>query len=365
MQKLGAAADAQDPVFQNLNEASTNLKTFFQELAPFSHQSAVSLACGENGAPSCPDHGASLGSASAVGKPAVKAAQSPVAHLNQFAKPTPELAQNLSIVLHALDTRQRSATAGGPVEPDPRSPNGGKGYSGLEGVLEYVFNITNAIDYFGPWGHLLGVDAFANSACSPYATPVTIAKAIQSYQQNGGNLNQYSPSNPRSCYAFLGPNQPGVNQPDSSWNSKDATPANPSPCVPDPGGYPIEPPGYGVTYHGPTTNACKLNPSSSPAGDKSSAKAASSNSTAAGASRGGSALNAARPKVPVDIGQTISGVLGSIGIGGKASSAVKSATGAASKAAGAATGAASSATSAGAPASSNQAQQLLNYLLAP
>ena len=43
----------------------------------------------------------------------------------------------------------------------------------LEGVLEYVFNITNAIDYFGPWGHLLGVDAFANSACSPYATPVT------------------------------------------------------------------------------------------------------------------------------------------------------------------------------------------------
>src|SRR5438067_5126406 len=296
MQKLGAAADAQDPVFQNLNEASSNLKTFFQELAPFSHQSAVSLACGENGAPSCPDHGASLGSASAVGKPAVKAAQTPVAHLNQFAKPTPELAQNLSIVLHALDTRQRSATAGGPVEPDPRSPNGGKGYSGLEGVLEYVFNITNAIDYFGPWGHLLGVDAFANSACSPYATPVTIAKAIQSYQQNGGNLNQYSPSNPRSCYAFLGPNQPGVNQPDSSWNSKDATPANPSPCVPDPGGYPIEPPGYGVTYHGPTTNACKLNPSSSPAGDKSSAKAASSNSTAAGASRGGSALNAARPK---------------------------------------------------------------------
>src|SRR5207253_5699369 len=72
MKKLGAASDAQDPVFQNLNDASSNLKTFFQELAPFSHESIPSLK--------------SLGQASAVGKPAVKAARPTVAHLTQFAK---------------------------------------------------------------------------------------------------------------------------------------------------------------------------------------------------------------------------------------------------------------------------------------
>jgi hypothetical protein len=238
-------------------------------------------------------------------------------------------------------------------------------------VLQYVFNITNAIDYFGPWGHLLGVDAFANSACSPYATPVTIAKAIQSYEQNGGNLNQYSPSNPRSCYAFMGPNQPAVNEPDPSWNSKDATPANPSPCVPDPGGYPIEPPQFGVTYSGPQTNACKLNPSSSPLGapDRSNAKAAGSRSGPSGAA--GSPLPSAPtlPQPPVNLGQTISGVLGSIGIG----NTVKSVTGAATGAATKVTGAASQATHAapqtssggGGQASGGQTQQLLNYLLAP
>src|SRR5579884_4050796 len=42
LQKLGAAADAQDPVFTNLNEAASNLTTFFHELVPFSKQSEVS-----------------------------------------------------------------------------------------------------------------------------------------------------------------------------------------------------------------------------------------------------------------------------------------------------------------------------------
>jgi ABC-type transporter Mla subunit MlaD len=343
LQKLGAAADAQDPVFQNLNAASANLNTFFHDLVPFSHESVPSLK--------------SLGSASAVGKPAVKAATPTVKDLNQFAKPTPELAQNLAIVLHALDTRQRSASAGGPVEPDPRSPNGGKGYSGLEGLLQYVFNITNAIDYYGPWGHLLGVDAFVNSTCSNYATPVTIAKAIQQYQQQGGSLTANSPSNPRSCYAFLGPNQPGVNEADPSFNAKDATPANPSACVPDPGGYPIQ--GYGTHYTGPSTSACKLVPSALPASDKSNAKlagasspGAASTSGASGGSGGGGSSGGS--KGPVDVGQTISGVLGSIGIG-STGSPLKTATGATDQATG----------GSGAPASGGQAQQLLNYLLAP
>src|SRR5207248_3717465 len=110
LQKLGAAADAQDPVFQNLNAASSNLSTFFHELVPFSRESLPSLQ--------------SLGQASVTGKPALKAATPTVRDLNKFAKPTPELAQNLSIVLQALDTRTRTKTAAGAAEPDPRSPDG-------------------------------------------------------------------------------------------------------------------------------------------------------------------------------------------------------------------------------------------------
>jgi virulence factor Mce-like protein len=342
MAKLGAAADAQDPVFQNLNAASANLTTFFHELAPFSHESVPSFK--------------SLGSAAAVGKPAVKAATPTVQHLNQFAKPTPELAQNLSIVLQALDTRTKTKYGGGAIEPDPRSP-GGKGYSGLEGLLEYAFNITNAVDYFTPYGHELGVDAYANSTCSPYATPVTIAKAIQSYEQQGGDINKYSASNPRSCYAYLGPNQQGVNEADPSWNPKDATPANPSACVPDPGGYPIEPPEFGVKYHGPSTSACKLTPASLPASDQANSKLASSQSAPAPSAATGGGSSGGGVKLPANPTNAVSGVLGSIlnGIGGARTSIIRKATGATT----------GTTDQGGGPASSNQAQQLLNYLLAP
>ena len=156
---------------------------------------------------------------------AVQAAAPTVDDLNAFAQPTPELAQNLAIVLHDLDDRGRA------VEPDARSP-GGKGYTGLEALLQYVFNQTLAINTFGPFGHLLAVDAFVDPKCSPYATPATIALS----------LKQFGPSY-RQCYAWLGPNQPGVNETD---------PSNPRACVPDPGG---APPGE----RGPqTTSACKL-----------------------------------------------------------------------------------------------------------
>ena len=164
----------------NLNAASGNLDRFFTDLVPFSHESIPSLR--------------SLGQASQTGQGAVRAATPTVSILNKFAKPTPELAQNLAIVLGALDNRGRA------VERDPRAP-GGKGYTGLEALLQYVFNITLAVNYYGPYGHLLGVDAFANSTCSPYATPQTIANNLASYAQTGG-------TNPRSAPHSSGPTSP-------------------------------------------------------------------------------------------------------------------------------------------------------------
>jgi ABC-type transporter Mla subunit MlaD len=340
MAKLGAAADAQDPVFRNLNAASANLKRFFVDLAPFSRTSLPALQ--------------SLGKASAVGKPAVQAATPTIAHLNQFAKPTPELAQNLAIVLGALDNRKFA------VERDPRSPDGGAGYTGLESLLQYVFNITNAINYFGPYGHMLGVDAFANTACSPYATPQTIANNLAQYQSG------QSPVNPRSCYAFLGPNQQGVNEADPTFNAKDATPANPSACVPDPGGAPVM--GYGTSYAGPATSACKLQASNPLSGlqahsakpkskRRAGVKAAPGTNTASaggggGSRNSGSAGSGGNPagstvnKVQQTVGQIISGVTDTVG-GALPNTGAGQASGAST------------------PPPANQAQQLLNYLLAP
>jgi hypothetical protein len=158
----------------------------------------------------------------------VQAATPTVALLNKFAQPTPELAQNLAMVLADLDNRGRA------VEPDPRSP-GGQGFTGLEALLQYAFNQSMAINTFGQFGHLLAVDAFQSGMCSPYASPGTIA----------ANLKQYGPAY-RQCYSWLGPNQPGTNETD---------PSNPNGCVPDPGGAPP-----GETGPKTTARACPANP---------------------------------------------------------------------------------------------------------
>ena len=206
MAQLGAAAAANQPALQSLNASATQLDVFLSNLPAFSRSALPAIT--------------SLGQASITGKAAVQAAGPTVQQLKAFAQPTPELAQNLAIVLHDLDDRSRA------VEADSRSP-GGKGYTGLEAPLQYVFNQTLAINTFGPFGHLLAVDSFVDPKCSPYATPATIALS----------LKQFGPSY-RQCYAWLGPNQPGVNETD---------PSNPHACVPDPGG---APPGE----RGPKTN---------------------------------------------------------------------------------------------------------------
>ena len=312
MAKLGAAADANEPVLANLNSAAKNFNTLLRDLPAFSESALPAIR--------------SLGQASETGKVAVQAANPTIKHLNQFAKPTPELAQNLSIVLHDLDDRSRA------VEADPRSP-GGKGFTGLEALLQYAFIQPLAINTFGPLGHLLAVDAFVSSTCSPYATPSTIASTIKSQGVAAA----------RSCYSMLGPDQPGVTTTD---------PTNPKACVPDPGG---APPGQ----KGTPTSACKL---------QASAAAASPRNASAANGDTGSGTDTGSTDSPTTAGGSSS----SAGGGGSPSSAasdpasaIQGALGEISSALGGGSSTSSSTSTPSAASSGGQTQQLLNYLLAP
>ncbi len=311
MAKLSTTATANTPVLQNLNTAAGTLNRFFTDLPAFSRSSNPALR--------------SLGKASVTGRTAVIAAAPTITDLNRFAQPTPELANNLNIVLHSLDTQSNA------VERDPRSP-GGKGFSGIQALLGYVFNQALAINTFGPYGHVLAVDAFFDKQCSPYASPATVAM----------NLKQNGPSY-RKCYSWLGPNQPGVNTTD---------PSAPNTPVPDPGG---APPGQ----QGPATSASKLSvsqitpanrigPSSRAAGSAPATRsvratsASGATSTSAGTSSASAPVSAPQPTV----GQVVTGT-GTTHAASLASGAGKS-----------------SVSASGAPGSSS-AQALLNYLLAP
>ena len=173
MAALGNAADQQTPALRNLNASADQLHRFFANLGPFADASRPAFR--------------SLGKASDTGDKAVKAAGPTVAQLQKFAVGTPELGKNLATILEHLDNRDFA------VENDPRSP-GGKGYTGLEALLTYVFDQSLAINIFDGNSYLLKVSLFHSDDCSPYAD----AQAAKDHPQ---------------CSAALGPHQPGINEP--------------------------------------------------------------------------------------------------------------------------------------------------------
>jgi hypothetical protein len=242
----------------------------------------------------------------------------------------PELATNTSILTQDLDTQNRA------VEADSRSP-GGKGFTGLQAVLQYVFNQPLAINAYSQFGHLLTVDAFINQYCAPYATPQRIANNLAT-----------NPTATRQCYSWLGPNQPGINEPD---------PSNPGGCVPDPGYSPS-------SARKPTASACKLQPN--PAGSFTSALASDTGSRSSPSQPGGGGSSppatgsGSSGSSGIDLQQTLGRIFSSLAGAGSGATAPTGSTAAAGS-----PSSASSTPSAGSGTSASQAEQLLNYLLAP
>jgi virulence factor Mce-like protein len=318
MAKLGSATAANQPVLVNLNAASGQLDRLFVDLPAFSRSSRPAIKA--------------LGKASVTGRTAVTAAGPTVTALNQFATNTPDLAQNLAIVTNVLNSRKYA------VEKNARSP-GGQGYTGLEALLQFAFNLAAATNTYGPYGHQLAVDAFLSAMCTPYASAQTVES----------NLALFG-SAARSCYAWLGPNQPGVNETD---------PSDPTACVPDPGG---APPGE----KGPTTTAvaCKagsteestVRPAKTKAKSKGHAGTTGTTGTAPPTTTSGSSppsTTTAPSGSGNSLGNTLGGILGSL-TGSSGASAGSSGASAGSSGGSSTGGGLSSAT-----------QQLLNYLIAP
>ena len=184
MAQLGQAADAQSPALADLNQSAGQLATFFEQLPEFADSSRTGFK--------------SLAELSEDGRPALRAAKPTIAELNRFSTKTPELGNNLAIVLKHLDDRDRA------VEKDPRSP-GGKGYTGFEALLQYVYDQTMAINTFDSNGYMLKVNLFL-SECSDYQSLASLKEKLQE-----------DPAFYQRCAAILGPNQPGITQRDPTY----------------------------------------------------------------------------------------------------------------------------------------------------
>src|SRR5204862_411304 len=80
-----------------------------------------------------------------------------------------DLAGNRAIVLRHLDDRRYA------IEDDPRSP-GGKGYTGLEALLQYVYDQTLSTNVYDQSSHILKLALIAGGDCTKYAD---VARAKQ------------------------------------------------------------------------------------------------------------------------------------------------------------------------------------------
>ena len=181
MKSLGSVADDQGTTLAKLDAQSKNLTETFNLLGPFADASRPAFR--------------TLGDASKAGDKAVKASGPTIKQLAAFAKGTPELGTNLALTLEHLDNRDFA------IEKDPRSP-GGQGYTGLEALLQYVYDQTMSTATYTSTNHQLKVAAFAGQ-CAEYAD----VKRLKDENLEG------------PCGSRLGPVQPGINYPDPTGSA--------------------------------------------------------------------------------------------------------------------------------------------------
>lgn len=276
MAQLGRVADQTTPTLSNLQASASNLRRLFTDLEPFARNAKPALNA--------------LGDAGRTGRDALVAAKPTIRELGRFAKPLPELSKNLNIVLHDLDDRGRR------VENDPRTPgqlgqSGATGYTGLEALLMYVFTQTVAINSFDQNGHVLRVNAYL-SECSAYQNAQTLLKKLAS-----------EPSF-KHCESWLGPNQPGINQPDYSTSYNPAH--GPVCCAAQIAAFRAAHPND-TNSTAPVSVPRTTTPSTTTTTPAGSTPAATAPSTLAAP---------APPKPPIDLKKTLKGLLGGDGGGG-------------------------------------------------
>ncbi len=193
---LGHVADQQTPLLSDLDRSAGQLFTLSRNLPGFADASRTSLI--------------SLGDAAVVGQRALtKAEQTGV--IDQLKKASVNAfpaAKQIADFLVALDDPKRAVEVDARAARDTGRP-APTGYTGLEGLLNYAYYQTTAINQYDQVGHLLhfiiegSFPGIGGSQCSEY-------NANQAWPTQSGTLT----TNPRSaarCVSIVGDKQPDIN----------------------------------------------------------------------------------------------------------------------------------------------------------
>jgi ABC-type transporter Mla subunit MlaD len=208
MQKLGDLTDAQTPLLRNLQRAAPSLTEFFTRLGPFSNASRPAFR--------------SLGRAADVGRRAFAHSTQEIAELRKLAADAPALGKPLRQLLQSADDSKRHvdndprAAYSAPLAPDHNSnaKNGGarKGFTAMEGLLNYLYWQTLALNEFDDVSHMLRVAGYQLPDCSSIQNDLRGPDMNKDPSQHAYAVQQASIR--KRCNSFLGPYQPGITAPD-------------------------------------------------------------------------------------------------------------------------------------------------------
>jgi virulence factor Mce-like protein len=184
---LQRTANRQIPTLRRMQAAAPDLEAFLTELGPFADASRTSLRA--------------LGRSAGVGREALEESKEEIAELRRLSVDAPRLARPLRQFLQTIDDRGRSiendpeAAKVAPPAPDKTSDAAGKGFTGMEALLNYFYWQTLGINAFDEVSHMLRI-ALIQNKCSPYVNDPSKKDVL------------------RDCNSWLGPYQPGVNAED-------------------------------------------------------------------------------------------------------------------------------------------------------
>jgi len=197
-------AREQTPLLADLRAAAPGLNTLATNLPAFNRASQASLE--------------SLGDASIVGEKALRRGRDEIRQLAEAGKKAPIVSEMLADLLRDLDDPRRAVEIDDRVTRDTGrdNPQPGqrdtRGYTGLEGLLNYVYYQPGAINQFDQVGHLLHFSLyFINSGpCGAFSSgrdPDTGEPGLPA--ESGGTTTNLLEA--ADCVASLGKNIPGVN----------------------------------------------------------------------------------------------------------------------------------------------------------
>ena len=205
MADLDKVAVQGTPLATNLRQAAPGLSTLSRNLPDFN--------------PAATDAVVSLGKASAVGQRALTKGRDEVRALRKAATNAYPVGNDLADFLRDIDDPHRAVQVDTRAARDTGRKNP-TGYTGMEGLLNYVYYQPGAINQYDKVGHMLHFSIFqvgagpcANFNAGEYDPDGPGPGAPQPGVPNlDGSAATTDITQANGCVAWLGGNQPGINQ---------------------------------------------------------------------------------------------------------------------------------------------------------